>query len=565
MLKSWNPTIVLVAFSMFITGFCGLIAEYLLATTSSFILGNSIEQFTITIAIMFLSMAAGSFLQQFIKTGLVAAFIRVELLLSLLIGYSAIALYAAYATMENHFTLSQYLLTGMIGLLIGFEAPLIARIIEKEKIALKVNLSIVLSLDAIGGALAGYIWVKYLLGKVELFQVGFAMAGLNLLVALLAFIHFARKLPELRTWLNYGSVVAVSIALIWGFLLSPNLKLNLEQRLYEDRIIWSETTPYQHLTLTQNKKLNEYRLYINGNTQFASSDEHIYHENLVHPAMAINLQTAQNQNVLILGGGDGLALREVKKYPSTQSITLVDLDPAMVRMASEHPVLSALNDQAFADARLNVVAPSIPSPDQKVDVRRATGKKDQSGNPISASLGEVYLIHQDAYTFVRNLVGKQSKFDVIIIDLPDPSSEGLSKLYSKYFFVQLRRLLSANGIIAIQATSPFHAPNAFGSILATLEAADLEVLPYHDNVPSFGDWGWILAQQTIEPLSLLSKIQQVDYLSIPTRYLDAARIQSNLQFGKDVKAAFLDPAIEVNTLMHPVLLRYYLKESWKFE
>ena len=112
----------------------------------------------------------------------------------------------------------------------------------------------------------------------------------------------------------------------------------LENQLYQDEILLAEDTPYQRLVVTRWRQ--DVRLYLNGHLQFSSVDEYRYHEALVHPAMCLAERRA---NILILGGGDGLAAREVLKHEGVERIDLVDIDPAVTGLFRDHPMLSRLN------------------------------------------------------------------------------------------------------------------------------------------------------------------------------------------------------------------------------
>ena len=107
-----------------------------------------------------------------------------------------------------------------------------------------------------------------------------------------------------------------------------------DNNLYADEVIFARDTRYQRIVLTQWK--DDVRLFLSSHLQFSSRDEYRYHEALVHPGLAA-LPGARR--VLVLGGGDGLAVREILKYPDVETITLVDLDPEMTRLFSTHPYL----------------------------------------------------------------------------------------------------------------------------------------------------------------------------------------------------------------------------------
>ena len=278
-----------------------------------------------------------------------------------------------------------------------------------------------------------------------------------------------------------------------------------EQRLYGDTIVHAQSTPYQRIVLTRWR--DDLRLYLNGELQFSSRDEHRYHEALVHPA----LEGSNARKVLVLGGGDGLAAREILRYADVASITLVDLDPAVTTLFAQQEELVALNRGALSDARVRVV---------------------------NADAGQ-WLEHHDEV------------FDAIIVDLPDPTNFALGKLYSVPFYRLLARRLSPGGLAAIQATSPYYAPHAYWCVEASLRAAGLATWPYHVYVPSFGEWGFLLAGRRAD------FVPAQDY-RLPLRYLNPATSAAMFTFSPDLPR----PAVEPNQLDTQALVRYY-ERDWR--
>lgn len=248
---------------------------------------------------------------------------------------------------------------------------------------------------------------------------------------------------------------------------------------------------------------DDLRLFINGNIQFSSKDEYRYHEALVHLAMT---KAAKRENVLILGGGDGLAAREILKYDEVQKITLVDLDKEIIRICQENELIANLNDHSLSNAKMNVVV-------------------------------------DDAYKF---LVENQFKYDVIIVDLPDPNNEALNKLYTNVFYRLCKQAMTNLGVMVVQSTSPYFATEAFWCIHQTIASEGFHVLPYHLEVPSFGDWGFNLAT-----------FQEVDTqfkFNVSTKFLTEEKCQTIFSFAKDEKP---NQELKINTLSNPILMKYY--------
>lgn len=551
----------LLALTMFFTGACGLVSEYALGAVSSYILGNSIEQMCMTIAVMMLMMAAGSYIQIVFKKNLVTTFIHIELAIALIGGYAPLAMYAAFGFLEHHFILVQYFFICAMGLLIGLEIPVVLRINQEYSKSLGINVANVYGPDYIGAFVGAVIWVYYLLRNFPITEISFLMAGVNLFVAVLTFAYFFHLGLVKKKAAVTVLIVLTSAALALGFMNNRRWNVALEQRLYDDKVVSSILTKYQQLVMTYRAETDEYRLYINGNLQFSSLDEAIYHEQLVHPVMNL---VPDHEKVLILGGGDGMALREVLKYPDVRSVTLVDLDPDMVLFARTNPVMTRMNENAFADRRVKAETPSGVRAHGVKPVYQETGavKTDAKGRPYPETVktAVVKVLHLDADKFIETV---RDKYNVIIIDFPDPSSIELAKLYSREFYLKLQNVLSENGMTVVQSTSPYHAREAFLCVERTMASAGFATLPYHDNVPSFGDWGWILGwkKRALTEEALRKRIASMD-IKPGTRYITPEVFRSAMVFGKE---RLKSENRAINTLMHPVLLDLYTREGWKIE
>ncbi|MGV3615839.1 MAG: polyamine aminopropyltransferase [Fimbriimonas sp.] len=551
-----GPTIVL-AVSMFLTGGCGLVAQYILSTVSTYILGNSIEQFSVVIALMLLMMGVAGAAQSLISDRhLVEKFVAVEVLLALLSGFAPVALYAAYAHLTDHFAIVQVSAVLVVGFLIGIEIPLAIRINERYAPSLKGNIASIWSLDYVGSFVGALVWAFFLIKVLPIDRIGFAVAIVNLIVAGLTLAYFAR-VDRLAWRLPLAGLLATILATMFGLRSAPQWTDGIERSLYDDPIVHAETTPYQRIVVTQNRRLGDTRLYLNGNLQFSSLDEPIYHEHLVHPAMHL---AARRRHVLILGGGDGLAVREVLKYADVERVTLVDLDGGMIRLAKDHPVFRRLNEDALRNARVSVVAPvGITPMGMKRPVMQPMGEGKAGGRPPLREIARVEILVLDADRFLDRVA---QPADVMIVDLPDPNSIELAKLYSREFYRKARRALARDGIMVVQSTSPYHARETFLCIRRTVESAGFGTLPTHDNVPSFGDWGWILATPAHDEAWLRRRLGGMRQLNVPTRYLTVDLLRRAPIFGREgLKSAYED----VSTLMRPIVLDRYLNEGWRVE
>jgi spermidine synthase len=550
---------ILLAFCMFSTGASGLVNEYVLATITTYILGNSIEQFSMVIAIMMLMMGVSGFVQSKMSdNNLMGKFITVEIMMALFGSFAPIIIYAAFGYLEYAFVFIHYGFVVLIGFLIGFEIPLVMRIIDQQKINLRVNLTLVYGMDYVGAFIGALIWVKILLVTFPLTEISFIVAGFNFVVASLTISYFIFTGYVKNKWLLITVLILTSAVLVFGYLSNRDWSASLEQKFYDDPIIYQETTKYQHLVLTRSDIRNDTRLYINGNTQFSSTDEKRYHDMLVHPVLTISPST---ENVLILGGGDGLALREVLKYDQVKSVTLVDLDPGMVEMAKTNAFMRELNEGAFDDARVHLSIPDDINPDDERAI--VFSEKDSISNAVSHEyIASVDVFNVDADKFVKK-TDFGVKWDTVIIDFPDPNSIELAKLYSVEFYKSLRKHITRNAFISIQATSPFHAKESYLSIGHTMEASGFNVLPYRINVPSFGDWGYYMAWQVdVDTDYIKESLSNIDGFKVETEFVTPAVLAASFAFGKgeletDKKC--------INNLMMPCLLHKYNHESWLIE
>ena len=537
------------AASMFVMGACGIAYEYTLGALGNNLMGSSHEQIFVVIGLMMFAMGLGATLQKNISGDLVDKFLLVEILLGLTGGVSALAIYLAYV----HSTSYMLLLWGFalgIGILIGLEIPLLIRINREYSASLKTNLSEILSMDYVGALVGALLFTFVLFANLSVNQIAVVLGCANLLLALLGLAYFRPLLRHFRKLLLLSCAGAALLGCLLA--LSEDWRVSLEQRTYHDPIIYSHTSRYQHIVMTRrNDRLS---LFINGHLQFNSRDERIYHEMLVHVPFAVASSRAR---VLILGGGDGLALREVLKYDAVRRVDLVDIDPAMTDLAATHPDLVRLNRGALLDGRVTL-RPALGVSDG--DVQTVSRPSKLAPSLLSDTVypqARVRVYNLDADLFVRSL---QGPYDLVIIDFPDPKSVGTAKLYSLDFYRRLARQLGPAGLVAVQSTSPYHSREMFLCIGKTLRAAGYRALPYRQNVPSFGEWGWHLAwlHQATES-DMKERLEGLTSIGAPTGYLTAALVSNATAFGK----AWLDDThIEVNTKFRPAILHYH-RQSWR--
>lgn len=487
-------------FSVFIIATCGLIYELIAGTIASYLLGDSVTQFSTVIGVYLFSMGIGSFLSRYIQKNLVAVYIQVELLIGLIGGCSAALLFVAFEMVES-FGVLLYGIVGLTGLLVGLEIPLLMRIL-KGHFDFKDLVSKVFTFDYVGALLASLIFPLILVPHLGLIRSAFLFGILNVLVAIWTIYLFKEKVE----WVRYlrSSAILLLIALTFGFVYSENIMSSAEASSYSDKIIYAKSSPYQRVVLTKGGR--DLRLFLNGNLQFSSRDEYRYHEALVH----VGLASIENpRKVLVLGGGDGLAVREVLKYPSVENITLVDLDPVVTHLFSGQQMLKSMNRDAF-------------------------------------SSDKVKLVSADAFVWLRK---NREKFDFIVVDFPDPGNYSIGKLYSDTFYRTLKTALHPDGMIVIQSTSPFYAKKSFWCVVNTLESVGLKTTPYHAYVPSFGDWGYVLAGQ--------KEFIPARVYPAGLKFVSPEAVQGMFYFARDMRADIQD----VNRLNNQILVHHF-EEEW---
>jgi spermidine synthase len=483
-----------------------LVYELVMAAVASYVLGDSVTQFSTVIGVYLSALGLGAYLSKFIRRRLALTFVDVELATAVVGGLSAPALFAAFA-FTNTFHLILYSTVVWVGTLVGLELPLLIRILRREY-ELRELIARALTFDYAGALLGSLAFSLLLFPRLGLVHTSIACGLLNALVGLASTFILADDDAAGRKGMSGARLraVVVTVLLAAGLLQAGRLTAWADRAVHDLPVMLAQQSSYQRIVLAG--RADSFQLYLNGNLQFASSDEHRYHEALVHPAMAT---ARQPQQVLIGGGGDGLAAREVLKWPAVERVTLVDLDPEITDLARTHPALVELNGNALNHPRLQV-------------------------------------INADAMVWMAE---NPHRFDVVILDFPDPSNYSLGKLYSKRFFLTARQRLRQGGALAVQAASPLFARAAFWCVVATLRASGFDVRPYHVFVPSFGEWGYVLA--TVEQRGWPTELP-----NLGLRYLNQAILSGMPVFPPDMRAV----STEVNRLNNQALVGYYL-EAWQ--
>jgi spermidine synthase len=484
---------------------CGLVYELLAGTLASYVLGDSVTQFSLIIGIYLFALGVGAWLSRFIESGLARKFIEVELAVALLGGASAPLLFLSFSRL-SYFHIVLYGVVFAVGVLVGLELPLLMRIL-KDVLDFKELVSRVLTFDYVGALIASLLFPLFLVPKLGLVRTSLAFGLLNASVGLWA-TWFMRPLIKGEVSALRGRAAIVMALVVIGIIKANALTTLAEDELFADEIVYSRTTQYQRIVVTRGRA--GFQLFLNGHLQFSSADEYRYHEALVHPAMMLS---GSPRNVLVLGGGDGLALREILRYPSVESITLVDLDPAMTKLSEAFPPLAELNRHSFSDSR-------------------------------------VHVVNEDAMIWLDEVRGP---YDVAIVDFPDPNTFALGKLYTTRFYRLLKASLSSDAAVSVQCTSPLFARNSYWCIVRTVEAAGFVVKPYQTAVPSFGVWGFALAR--------VAPFESPAHAPAGLRFLDDPAMAALFILPADLSPL----PVEINRLDNQALVRYYESEWKRYE
>lgn len=501
--------------ALFATGLSGIVAEYTLSTLATYFLGNSVFQWTMTLSIMLFAMGLGSRISRMIKKNVIESFIAIEFLLSIFTSTSAIVTYGllGYSLYTGAII---YSFSTIIGLLIGMEIPLVTRINEENE-ELRTNIAGVMENDYYGSLVGGLFFAFVGLPYLGLTYTPFILGAINFIVALMVFIRLKKYINHKNNLfkLNLASI-SVACILILGIYMAKPLVIFGEQSRYSDKVILSKQTKYQKITVTQWR--DNYWLYLNTSKQLCTFDEWLYHEPLVHPVMQLSKDL---KSVLILGAGDGCAIRECLKYPDIEKIVLVDLDKEMTDLGANHPIFKELNNGAYHNEKVKV-------------------------------------LNTDAFNYLED---NDEYFDVIIADFPDPRSIELNRLYTSEFYTLCYKKLRKNGLIITQAASPYYTTRAFKCIDKTLAHAGFNTIPIHNHVYTFGEWGWVIGAKNIAKSNLKPMLQSLTFDNIDKRWINNEAMLLMTSFGNDL---VLTDSIEVNSIHNPVLFKYYntgIKES----
>ena len=493
--------------SIMIVALCGIVYELIIGTVSSYLLGNSVYQFSLTIGFFMFAMGVGSYVSRFVGGRLIETFIHVEMVLALIGGLCSISLFIMFPFAPWMYRCAMFAFIFSIGFLVGLEIPILTRVLAARRGTRK-SIADVMSLDYIGALIGSVAFPLLLLPSLGLITASFAIGLINIAVALLNVIVLREYLEAPKKTLM--AVLTIFVALVMLTLMASRITSYAQNHLYFDQIVWEKQTPYQSLVVTNDWPKRDLRLFIDGHLQFSQLDEHRYHEALVHPVMSMG--ESAPRSVLVLGGGDGLAVREILKYDSVERIDLVDLDPAMTDLGKDFAPLRRMNLDSLHSDKVN-------------------------------------LYNDDAFVFIKSA---DQKYDRVIIDFPDPHNEAISKLYSVEFYKMLSNHLTPDAVIVSQSSSPFFARSTYWSISETMAAIFPATTNYTVPIPSFGVWGFNMAHMS-EGDAVREMPESLSFLSDDV--FAAAQV-----FGRDIGRP---DGLSANSIFEPTLYHTYLADLAK--
>ncbi|MFJ5774943.1 polyamine aminopropyltransferase [Streptomyces sp. NPDC093094] len=511
----------LVLACVFVCAACGLVYELELVAFASYLMGDSVTQASVVLSVMVFAMGIGSLAAKRLRPYAAVGFGAIEAILALVGGCSAMALYAVFAWTGAWGGLwaggPRALLVAFslaTGLLIGAEVPLLMELIQRiRRQDAGGAVADLFAADYVGALVGGLAFPFLLLPFLGQLTSAILTGAVNVVVGgALVLGLFRRDLTRRARWLLIVVNLAVLGILATAAVLVDDFERAARQAVYGRDVRVALQTGVQEIVLTGGTRGHPLALFLDGRLRVSGRDERRYHEALVHPAM-----NGPHARVLVLGGGDGLAAREVLRHPGVVQVDVVALDGGVVRLARTDPALSALNGHVYDDPRVRVGA-------------------------------------ADAFGWLR--AAPCAAYDVIVADLPDPGITSSTKLYSQEFYGLARRVLAADGRLVVHAGPVTTRPRAFWTVEATVRAAGLATSVYRVDGRTGGsatgpdraaeasraprDWGFVLAAADGPPPLRLSGGTRTRTLT-GTGLAEGARAAERTRVGDT----------PVSTLVHP--------------
>ncbi len=268
----------------------------------------------------------------------------------------------------------------------------------------------------------------------------------------------------------------------------------------------------------EERKDGSYAFFMEGDLQFDSRDEAIYHESMALPALSLSESLLpEGMHILICGGGDGLVLRECLRFPNVARVDLVDIDESVIELGRTH--FAESNQHAFEDARVHV------------------------------TIG-------DAWDFLD----ATSLYDVIICDFTVPRRPEETRIFTQEWYQKLKASLTPKGMLALNTVSPERTPEAFYCLKRTVRSTGLYPVPYRVCIPSFrnqgyGTWGFLLASPRPIGIAHLHQLK----CPVTTQQADIANLWRGASFTREQRR--IEGKVPIHTLANPTLLPLILNPS----
>lgn len=497
--------------AIFATGLSGIVAEYSLATLANYFLGNAVFQWAMIISVMMFSMGIGSQISRSFSKNLLDKFIGIEFILSAFTSFAPLIIYGTSAYLNLTGPLI-YSLCVIIGVLIGMEIPLVARINDEYE-ELRENIANVMALDYFGSLVGGIFFSFVGLRYLGMTYTPFVFGSVNLIVAITLILKF-RKLvhpKNLKYIISIGVVVVVSFFTLLAT--AKKFEYYSEKTRYKENIIFAQKTKQHKVVITEYR--DQYMYFLDRNLSVCTRDEHMYYEPFVHPVMQMY---GTPTRVLVIGGSNGFAVREILKYASVKEIVVVNDDMELLQLGRTNEIYKKYNKGALSDPKVN-------------------------------------LVEASAFNYLDT---EKKAFDIIIADVQDPNNEKNSQLFTFDFYKKCKEKLSSGGFIITQALNPLVSFKANTCIQKTLHASGFNTLSIHNHVLSLGEMGFVIGSISQTEKEIKQKIETLKY-KVKTKWLTDDIGGMLTSFGK---LKFDKTEILINYNRNHILVTYFKNKAF---
>jgi spermidine synthase len=494
-----RPARWVVLLAVLVCAACGLVYELALAALGGTLGGDPVVETSIVLSVMVFAMGLGALAAKPLARRAAAAFIAVEILLAAAGGMCATVLYAAFAWYDVY-RWPMIAVAAVLGLLIGAEIPLLMTLVQRIRPQEAGSaVADLFAADYVGALIGGLLFPFLLLPHLGQLRTVVLAGAINAVAGALVVLWLFRADLSGRERLGLYAAVAGVLALLAGtWLCTPAFERAARAALYDGDVVFARDDVVVAHTGVGTE------LYVDGERRVSTTAGNEAAQALVHPAMA-----GRHEHVLVLGGGDGLALREVLRYPAVRDVIVVIARDAETAPARTDPALRALAGDAFADPRVRVVV-------------------------------------ADAFAWAR---AARDRFDVVVADLAAPSTGSAARLYTQEFYGLVRTVLRPAGRFVVHAPAPDAHRRAYWCVDAGLRAAGLGTVPYRVTAAGPVGQGYVLAAVTA-PTELRAADDAPDPAVVP--FLTPERLGRATWFPPSTARLDVPPA----TLTRPRIAEY---------